>query len=234
MTRESAADRALIVRKLRDGGQSMTMKLKNRLAFSTAASRRFSLLFLPVELRFDAGQLGRTGAEVEVLELRPQDAVHEITAVHHGLVDPLARFLGFAQPQGRHSLGIEIDKERPSALEGQAGGQIDGRGRLSDPALLVRYGQDLIHRQALFHVKHGPPEGPFSSGSRGEGPGSGRPPGSFPVSSELRRGSPASSVRASRPPLGSGPIRSGSPRPAGIFIESVLPALAISRSCFRM
>ena len=191
------------------------MKLKNRLAFSTASRSRFSLCSVAVELGFDTGQLRRTGTEIEILELGPQDAIHEVPAVHHRLVDSLARILWFGQSQGRHALGIEVDEERPSVLKGQAGGKIDGGRRLADPAFLVGYGDDLIHRQAQFHVKQGLSGRPFSSGSRGKGRDSGRPQALCPGSSWLRPESPVVSSRASRRPLWSIQRPSGNPGPSG-------------------
>ena len=44
---------------------------------------------------------------------------------------------------------VEIDHEHPIADVGQAGGEIDGGGRLAHPALLIRNRDDLAHSCAL-------------------------------------------------------------------------------------
>jgi spoIIIJ-associated protein len=51
-----------------------------------------------------------------------------------------------AEGHRRVALRIEVDEQRLAPLRRRAGGQVDGGGRLSDPALLVRDGVDLAHR----------------------------------------------------------------------------------------
>src|SRR5690606_19580764 len=46
---------------------------------------------------------------------------------------------------GRIALGIQIDQQDTPAGCRQRGGEVDGRGRLADAALLVRDGDDALH-----------------------------------------------------------------------------------------
>jgi hypothetical protein len=50
------------------------------------------------------------------------------------------------QRHRRVALRVEVDEEGLIALSGSARGQVDGGGRLPDPALLVRHGVDLAHQ----------------------------------------------------------------------------------------
>ena len=50
-----------------------------------------------------------------------------------------------AQPDGQVGLRVHVHAEHAMALLGQRAGQIDGGGRLADPALLIRDGDDASH-----------------------------------------------------------------------------------------
>lgn len=60
------------------------------------------------------------------------------------------------QPAGCVALRIEIDEKclRPPA--GQRGGEIDGRGRLTDTALLICHAQNAAQRFASLQRVSGP------------------------------------------------------------------------------
>ena len=59
---------------------------------------------------------------------------------------------------GRVSLRIEVHHQDTGAVLGQAGGQVDRRGRLPDPALLVRDGHQPAMRwlRPRLTVVHAP------------------------------------------------------------------------------
>ena len=93
-----------------------------------------------------AGQVGRRRAARESRRSpSPVDLGRAVAAAEQPVDRPLgARGLD-AQPAGGVALRIEIDEQHLGAGLGEAGGDVDGGGRLADAALLVGDGDDASH-----------------------------------------------------------------------------------------
>ena len=48
-------------------------------------------------------------------------------------------------PEEQFACGIAVHQENLESLESEAGGQVDGRGRLTNSALLVDEAENLTH-----------------------------------------------------------------------------------------
>ncbi len=88
-----------------------------------------------------AGQVDRRDGDVELAvldDLLDRHAVHE--HVEHRALDVLGID---AEAHRQVRLRVEVDDQDPEALLLQRGAEVDRRGRLGDPALLVREREDL-------------------------------------------------------------------------------------------
>src|SRR5574341_1853882 len=81
----------------------------------------------------------RGGDEIQELELGLADGLGERDPVEQDLVDGL---VGLVAPDAEGGAGIplrvEVDEESAAVASGQRCGEVDGRRRLADAALLVR------------------------------------------------------------------------------------------------
>src|SRR2546422_192853 len=95
---------------------------------------------LPVdELHFGADQVLSRGDDVEMREMHVREAgVRERAAVEQGVVQGVADAITLdADAAGRVRLRIGVDEQRLPLRGGERRGEIDGRRRLTDAALLV-------------------------------------------------------------------------------------------------
>ena len=94
--------------------------------------------------------LGR-GDDLEVLELGGLEELGGVGVAHEELIGSGA--LGVfdqAEAGGGVGLGVAIDEEGWDAAGGEAGGEVDAGGGLSDSAFLVGDGNDPRHRLGLL------------------------------------------------------------------------------------
>jgi hypothetical protein len=106
----------------------------------------------PGELQLGAHEVAARRDEVEELELGAAHDLPEGAAVEEDVVDRgLHPVPGDPEGGAGVPLGVEVHEQGPALGRGQGGREVDGGGRLADPALLVRDGDD---------PPHGPPRPP--------------------------------------------------------------------------
>ena len=83
-----------------------------------------------------------------------QDVVDVDAAFHQQVVDGQVELHRVdAEADRQRALRVEVDQQHPAAVLGQRRAQVDGRGGLADPALLVAHGDDL--RRAVLGQRRG-------------------------------------------------------------------------------
>src|SRR5262249_54075048 len=99
------------------------------------------------ELHLGADQLPGRREEVETVDRGVLYDVDGRTSFHQELVrrprDPGGPH---AEAGGGASLGIEIDEESLVSVEGEGGAEVDGRGRLPHPTLLIGHRDRPTHQ----------------------------------------------------------------------------------------
>ena len=92
-----------------------------------------------------AGQVGSGRDQLEIREPRAGREVERLGAVEQVVARSPVRAL--SEPRCGVCLGVEVDEQRALAGLGETGGEVHGRRRLADAALLVRERVDG-HRRA--------------------------------------------------------------------------------------
>ena len=108
------------------------------------------------DLQFDAKKIHGRGRDEQARHRRRHDDVAQSPLADQHVV--ARRDPGFAvdAETGRGvALGIEIDDENPLADGGERRAEIDGGGRLADPALLVRHRQNARARPGVGLANEG-------------------------------------------------------------------------------
>ena len=145
--RVSAADRTLRVSRSRAGGQSRTIRSKlalDGLEARGAGAGRGRLRLR--ELDVGAGEVLRAGQQPKPIDIGGENHLLREAVADEHIVDGMAVVVALeAEAGGGVGLRIAVDQEDLEAFQCQTRRQIDGRGGLSYPALLVDDADDLAH-----------------------------------------------------------------------------------------
>jgi hypothetical protein len=108
-------------------------------------TKAVQVVLAPRDLDLRAGHVELAGNDIQPLGHRRLDQVHGGALAEQRPVQAAAGLRRHAEPAGGVALRIQVDHEHGLLEFGQAGCQVDRRGRLADPALLVRHGDDAGH-----------------------------------------------------------------------------------------
>ena len=90
------------------------------------------------DVDFRAGEVQFGRHDFEPIDRRRFDELFQLAVAEEGLVNALALFFLDAEAAGRVGLRIKVDEQDFLSAFGEAGGEIDRRGRFPDAAFLVR------------------------------------------------------------------------------------------------
>ena len=96
------------------------------------------------QLHIGPGQIRVGGEDLGVFRL--QNGLLDGVVPEHHVIEPFYLALVNAHARGGVALGVAVHQQDASAPEVQGRGKVDGGGGFSDPAFLIRNGNDLSHK----------------------------------------------------------------------------------------